>query len=68
MAQAGSRLEIDDRRADPPRTDVAFTATLRQPGGHDYIDEQVGVLAAMWCKRSRSYLQLGFTPAADSGR
>lgn len=35
---------------------------------HDYIDEQVGVLAAMWRKRSRSYTQLGFTSAESHGR
>ncbi|GAA2218581.1 hypothetical protein ACFY2R_22090 [Micromonospora olivasterospora] len=33
---------------------------------HDYVDEHVGVLAAMWRKRSRSYAQLGFT-AVDGG-
>ena len=31
---------------------------------HDYVDEAVGVLAAMWRKRSRSYTQLGFTATA----
>jgi superfamily II DNA or RNA helicase len=33
---------------------------------HDYVDGHLGVLAAMWRKRSRSYAQLGFTtdPAA----
>ncbi len=31
---------------------------------HDYVDEAVGVLAAMWRKRSRSYTQLGFTTAS----
>jgi superfamily II DNA or RNA helicase len=35
---------------------------------HDYIDSGVGVLAAMWRKRSRSYTQLGFTPIQDAGR
>jgi hypothetical protein len=34
---------------------------------HDYVDEQVGVLAAMWRKRSRSYTQLGFAIAAGGG-
>ncbi|MCW3841680.1 hypothetical protein ONA70_16390 [Micromonospora yasonensis] len=34
---------------------------------HDYVDEHVGVLAAMWRKRSRSYTQLGFTIAAGGG-
>ncbi|WP_327042401.1 hypothetical protein OG400_07855 [Micromonospora ureilytica] len=29
VAQAGSRLDITDRRADPPPVDVTFTATLR---------------------------------------
>jgi hypothetical protein len=29
VAEAGSRLEINDRRADPPGIDVTFTATLR---------------------------------------
>lgn len=29
VAQAGSRLDITDRRADPPAIDVTFTATLR---------------------------------------
>jgi superfamily II DNA or RNA helicase len=28
---------------------------------HDYVDSHLGVLAAMWRKRSRSYTQLGFT-------
>jgi superfamily II DNA or RNA helicase len=49
VAQADSRLEITDRRADPPSIEVAFTATLRdrQPdavaelGRHD-----LGVLEA----------------------
>ncbi|RJQ83389.1 helicase [Pseudonocardiaceae bacterium YIM PH 21723] len=27
---------------------------------HDYVDSEVGVLAAMWRKRARSYGQLGF--------
>ncbi len=33
---------------------------------HDYVDSHLGVLTAMWRKRSRSYTQLGFTtdPAA----
>lgn len=31
---------------------------------HDYIDAEVGVLAAMWRRRSRSYTQLGFTTVA----
>jgi hypothetical protein len=33
---------------------------------HAYVDGHLGVLAAMWRKRSRSYAQLGFTtdPAA----
>ncbi|WP_446218620.1 hypothetical protein [Micromonospora sp. IBHARD004] len=35
---------------------------------HDYVDKQVGVLAAMWRKRSRSYTQLGFTIADASRR
>lgn len=35
---------------------------------HDYIDEHVGVLAAMWRKRSRSYTQLGFTPTENDPR
>jgi hypothetical protein len=30
---------------------------------HDYVDSAVGVLAAMWRKRSHSYAQLGFTTA-----
>src|SRR5690348_7537693 len=29
ITEAGSRLEINDLRADPPGIDVAFTATLR---------------------------------------
>ena len=28
---------------------------------HDYVDPHLGVLAAMWRKRARSYTQLGFT-------
>jgi superfamily II DNA or RNA helicase len=28
---------------------------------HDYVDTHLGVLAAMWRKRARSYTQLGFT-------
>ncbi|WP_319462004.1 TOTE conflict system archaeo-eukaryotic primase domain-containing protein [Micromonospora sp. RTP1Z1] len=35
---------------------------------HDYVDERVGVLAAMWRKRSRSYTQLGFALTGISGR
>ncbi|MET8529531.1 hypothetical protein [Micromonospora sp. NPDC005172] len=34
---------------------------------HDYVDENVGVLAAMWRKRSRSYAQLGFTTVPSAG-
>lgn len=34
---------------------------------HDYVDENVGVLAAMWRKRSRSYAQLGFTTVPSGG-
>jgi len=33
---------------------------------HDYVDTNVGVLAAMWRKRSRSYTQLGFTTTDDA--
>jgi superfamily II DNA or RNA helicase len=33
---------------------------------HDYVDAEVGVLAAMWRKRSRSYAQLGFTLTEDA--
>lgn len=33
---------------------------------HDYVDTEVGVLAAMWRKRSRSYTQLGFTAVTAS--
>jgi hypothetical protein len=29
VAQAGSQLQVDDRRSDPPAIEVAFTATLR---------------------------------------
>lgn len=28
---------------------------------HDYVDDEVGVLAAMWRRRARSYTQMGFT-------
>jgi superfamily II DNA or RNA helicase len=35
---------------------------------HDYVDADVGVLATMWRKRSRSYTELGFTIAADDRR
>ena len=33
---------------------------------HDYVGTAVGVLAAMWRKRSRSYTQLGFTAVTAS--
>ncbi len=44
------------------RTDVGKTSIEV----HDYVDSHLGVLTAMWRKRSRSYAQLGFTtdPAA----
>jgi superfamily II DNA or RNA helicase len=48
-AQAGSRLEITDRRADPPRIDIAFTATLRnqQPDAvAELAHHELGVLEA----------------------
>jgi hypothetical protein len=35
---------------------------------HDYVDPAVGVLAAMWRKRARSYTQLGFAIVDASGR
>jgi superfamily II DNA or RNA helicase len=35
---------------------------------HDYVDTNVGVLAAMWRKRSRSYTQLGFSITDDAAR
>jgi superfamily II DNA or RNA helicase len=49
VAQAGSRLEITDRRADPPRLDIAFTATLRnqQPDAvAELARHELGVLEA----------------------
>lgn len=33
---------------------------------HDYVDVKVGVLAAMWRKRARSYAHLGFTTTEAS--
>ena len=33
---------------------------------HDHVDSEVGVLAAMWRKRSRSYAQLGCTAVTAS--
>ncbi|MEO3779935.1 hypothetical protein ABGB16_24495 [Micromonospora sp. B11E3] len=49
VAQAGSRLDITDRRADPPPIDVTFIATLRdrQPAAvADIARHEHGVLEA----------------------
>ncbi|SCE69430.1 hypothetical protein GA0074696_0275 [Micromonospora purpureochromogenes] len=60
VAFKGSMVQYVGRilRAHPGKTTVEV---------HDYVDERVGVLAAMWRKRSRSYTQLGFTAIAGSG-
>lgn len=55
----GSMIQFVGRilRTHPGKTSIEL---------HDYVDSHLGVLAAMWRKRSRSYAQLGFTtePAA----
>jgi superfamily II DNA or RNA helicase len=57
VAFKGSMVQYVGRvlRSHPGKTEIEV---------HDYVDAHVGVLAAMWRKRSKSYTQLGFTAVA----